>query len=288
MKLARKYLDKKFLFPLLAGFSLFLLARFFILDVVTQTSPSMAPALEQGATYFVKKIFKPRQDQIVLVELPLCASDSGQEKMRSFKRLVALPGDTVCVINAHLYINGRLADRNDSFLHNYVARIKTQADTALFQQMGVTEKYPIDDSCVYMLLLPESKSNELRGSGKFLSVEEDTEDSALYDETIFPYQPSVKWNKDHFGPLYIPKKGDVLPLDTNTFKIYRRIICDMEGGHVTVEKDKLLLNNSEVIKTYTVKQDYYFVTGDNFDGSIDSRQWGFVPRNKLKAALLFQ
>jgi signal peptidase I len=79
----------------------------------------------------------------------------------------------------------------------------------------------------------------------------------------------------------------VIKLDTGNIKLYGRIIVDFEGNSMKIEKGKIWVNENE-INTYTVKQNYYFVTGDNFDSSIDSRQWGFVPENKLKARLLFK
>jgi len=35
------------------------------------------------------------------------------------------------------------------------------------------------------------------------------------------------------------------------------------------------------VKSYTLKEDYYFMMGDNRDDSLDSRFWGFVPRSKI-------
>ena len=35
------------------------------------------------------------------------------------------------------------------------------------------------------------------------------------------------------------------------------------------------------IDTYTLKQNYYWMMGDNRDNSEDSRFWGFVPENHI-------
>lgn len=288
MSYVKKYLHKKFLFPLFTGFIIFLFVKFLLFDVAVIKSPSMEPTLKQGDWFFIKRIFSPERNDIVQISLPLSEKDMAQEKTKVFKRLTGMPGDTVSIIDSKIYINGKPVPENALFLHNYIAKIKTQSDTGLFTEAGVTQKYLIDDSCAYMLCLTEKRFTELSVGKKFHSLISNGEDSALYDENIFPFSPQIKWNKDFFGPLYIPKKGDVLELDTINFKIYKRIICDLEGESVKVSGNMFFRNGSDVITEYTFQQNYYFVTGDNFDGSIDSRQWGFVPENKLKARLLFK
>lgn len=281
----KKYLHKKFLFPLFAGFAVFLLVKLFFIDLVVVRSPGMQPALKQGEWVFIKRIFTPQRNDVVQIALPLSEKDAAQEKSKSFKRIMGMPGDTVNVVNSRVYVNGKMSEENELFLHNYIVKIKTQADTVLFTEAGIAEKYLIDDSCAYMLILDDKKFNELQEAKKFASLLSTAEDVGLYDETVFPFNPGIKWNKDFMGPLYIPKKGDVLQLDTANFRIYKRIICDFENTDVKVEGDMLMLNQ-EPVTTYTVKQNYYFVTGDNFDSSIDSRHWGFIPESNIKARVL--
>jgi len=285
MDYAKKYLNKKYLFPLFAGFFFFLFVKFFLFDIAVIKSPSMQPALRVGDWVFIKRFFTPKRNDIVQIALPLSGKDSSQEKMKVFKRLSGMPGDTLSVINSRIYINGGLVPENKLFLHNYIVKIKSQRDSTLFREAGVGEKFLIDDSCAYMLVLNDAKFDELQEGKKFNSLLSNSEDPGLFDESVFPFNPQVKWNKDFFGPLYIPRAGDELKLDTNTIKIYGRIISDLEGNTLEVVKDKIVINGTEG-RSYIVKKNYYFVTGDNFDSSIDSRHWGFIPENKLKARLL--
>ncbi len=39
--------------------------------------------------------------------------------------------------------------------------------------------------------------------------------------------------------------------------------------------------NGEQVNSYTITKDYYFMVGDNRDNSLDSRFWGFVPRENI-------
>ncbi|MDP2036362.1 MAG: signal peptidase I [Ignavibacteria bacterium] len=96
---------------------------------------------------------------------------------------------------------------------------------------------------------------------------------------IFP--KNSQFNEDNYGPIVIPKKGDVINLTVENVEAWRTII-DREFGKrvVTVEGSQILIDG-KVVTSYTLKKDYYFMMGDNRDDSADSRFWVFVPRDKI-------
>jgi len=96
---------------------------------------------------------------------------------------------------------------------------------------------------------------------------------------IFP--KGANFNEDNYGPIVVPKKGDVIPLSVENVEQWRTII-DREFGRrvVTVEGNQVFIDGKPV-NSYTIKKDYYFMMGDNRDDSADSRFWGFVPRDKI-------
>jgi len=96
---------------------------------------------------------------------------------------------------------------------------------------------------------------------------------------IFPQ--GSNFNEDNYGPVAIPKKGDVINLTLDNIEQWRTII-DREFGKrvVTVEGNQIMIEGKPV-NSYTLKQDYFFMMGDNRDDSLDSRFWGFVPRDKI-------
>ncbi len=103
---------------------------------------------------------------------------------------------------------------------------------------------------------------------------------------IFPQDSRYPWNNDNFGPIYIPGKGDQVALTPASLPFYKKIILDYEGNQVSVSGSQVLLNGQPA-DSYTFKQDYYWMMGDNRDHSEDSRAWGYVPANHIVGKPVF-
>jgi signal peptidase I len=97
---------------------------------------------------------------------------------------------------------------------------------------------------------------------------------------VFPYDSVHKWTRDNFGPIWIPSKGGILQLTPEVYAVYERAIRVYEHNQFEMKQGKFFLNGKEVT-SYTFKMNYYWMMGDNRQGSQDSRYWGFVPEDRI-------
>ena len=95
---------------------------------------------------------------------------------------------------------------------------------------------------------------------------------------VFPHDG--KWTVDNFGPIDIPEVGKTIQLTGDNILLYKRIIENYEKNEFKINGNQFSING-KIATSYTFKQNYYWMMGDNRHRSEDSRYWGFVPEDHI-------
>ena len=249
---------------------------------------------------------KPQKNDVVVFNYPQDSVHTAIDRKDPYvKRCVATAGDTFEMRAGRLFVNGKpetvLGDQEVQ--HRYIVTTDSQLDIpTLYKAYGflpVVEQQQNNGGFIYAFQgLTDKTAKDIKEMPHVTSMQEDVsvkgEAAIAYrdeartkidtTQSIFPV--NKPWNQDWYGPVRIPKKGDVVAINNETLPMFQWIISEYEHNSLEKKNGKIFINGKEA-NQYTIQQDYYMMVGDNRDASLDARFFGFVPEENIVGKPMF-
>ena len=226
--------------------------------------------------------------------------DKPRDKKTNYvKRCVGIPGDSLQIKDGIVFINGKELILPERAKPQYSYEVgydgKTPIDFEyLLKDLNSTDgagfKNANTRDTIFIAALTFESAKRLKDVPGITSVTRVIHKGP--EDGVFPDfkdgKPSVtnNWSGDNYGPIYIPKAGKTVALNKQTLPMYKIIITEYEGNTLKVVGDDIYINDQKAT-SYTFKQNYYWMMGDNRHNSLDARYFGYTPEDHVVGKPVF-
>jgi signal peptidase I len=233
------------------------------------STTSMSPAIEPGETYSLVTTTEFRLNQVVGYHPPKEFRFENADVVYA-NRLVGLPGDTLEMKNGELFLNKKIYPIKLSLKHAYTVVASAIINERHLEGLELVDRYHKESDVIYLFFATPAEISSL----KKISVVKEARSEILNadggGETVSMKISAL--NRDNWGPLILPRKGQRIRLTTKNYKAYENML----------PPGKEFPTETEVTST----EDYYFVLGDNRHNALDSRYTGLIPQHEMVGVLV--
>jgi signal peptidase I len=199
------------------------------------------------------------------------------------KRCVGLPGEVIKYKDGEVYINKELVPRffTDQIVNSYSLWINNPRKFKTIIDSIRPYSFPKKDSLIIAcnVNLTINELENLKHAGCLDSFQ--IRPIKIGNSSIFFSKTSeLEKETNPIDSVWIPKKGEKIEMNRTNYNLYNAIIRKYEKHSIYFDSTGFR-DNGALIDSFTFKNNYYFMMGDNRNNSADSRFIGFIPEQNI-------